>query len=73
MRDLATEKTIQLDKAQGVSEPASAAARFQTASGDGSRVFFTDDQALVAGASVEPAQGNHRPVRVRNGRNRRQN
>ena len=29
---------------------------FQTASSDGSRVFFTDDQALVPGATVEPAR-----------------
>jgi DNA-binding beta-propeller fold protein YncE len=55
MRDIATEKTIQLDKGQLGSEPAGAA-RFQTASSDGSRVFFTDDQALVEGASVEPAR-----------------
>jgi DNA-binding beta-propeller fold protein YncE len=55
MRDVATEKTIQLDKSQLGSEPAGAA-RFQTASSDGARVFFTDDQALVEGASVEPAR-----------------
>ncbi len=54
MRDLNTERTIQLDKTQLGIEPAGAA-RFQTASADGSRVFFTDDQALVEGASVEPA------------------
>ncbi len=56
MRDLATETTIQLDKAQGVTEPTTAGARFQTASSDGSLVFFTDDQALVQGASVEPGR-----------------
>jgi hypothetical protein len=56
MRDLATEKTVQLDAAAGVSEPPVGAAKFQAASSDGSRVFFTDDQALVSGASTEPQE-----------------
>ena len=55
MRDLAAEKTIQLDKSQFGSE-LEGAARFQTASTDGSRIFFTDDEALLAGASGEPAR-----------------
>ena len=45
LRDTVTEQTIDLDAAQGVSEPAIGAARFQTASTDASQVFFTDDQA----------------------------
>ncbi len=56
MRDLAAETTIQVDKAQqGLPEPLGAA-RFETASSDGSRVFFTDDQELVKGASGETAR-----------------
>lgn len=56
MRDTSTETTVQLDVAEaGLGEP-QGAARFQTASSGGSRVFFTDDQALVRGASVEPAR-----------------
>lgn len=54
LRDTVTEQTIDLDAAQGVSEPAIGAARFQTASTDASQVFFTDDQLLVNGASGEP-------------------
>jgi hypothetical protein len=58
MRDSATGETIQLDTAQGVPEPeGSGAARFQTASSDGSRVFFTDKQRLTADSTAEPAQG----------------
>ena len=58
MRDLATGMTVQLDAAQqGLGEPVGAT-RFQTASGDGSRVFFTDDEPLVkeAEGSVEPGR-----------------
>ncbi len=56
MRDNVTGMTVQLDKAeQGLPEPVGEA-KFQTASSDGSRVFFTDYQELVKGASVEPAR-----------------
>jgi hypothetical protein len=56
MRDTATGETVQLDAAQGVSEPVGAGtARFQTASSDGSRVFFTDSQKLTPGSTSEPA------------------
>ena len=55
MRDVAAGRTVQLDAARGVQEPASAAARFQTASADGSRVFFTDAEPLVKEATGEPA------------------
>ncbi len=54
MRNTAGARTIQLDKAQeGLTEP-TGAAKFQTASVDGSRAFFTDTQALVPGATGEP-------------------
>ena len=53
MRNVSAGQTVQLDKAQeAVTEP-SGAAKFQTASSDGSRVFFTDDQNLVPEASGE--------------------
>ena len=47
---------IQLDKAEGVVEPVAASAQFQAASSDGSRVFFSDDQALTKGSSAEPEE-----------------
>jgi DNA-binding beta-propeller fold protein YncE len=46
-------KTIRVDKSQGVEEPAEPAADFQTASADGSKVFFTDPQKLTPDSSVE--------------------
>ncbi len=56
MRNLVTGTTVQLDAAQqGLTEPVGAA-RFQTASSDGSRTAFTDDEPLVEHASVEPAR-----------------
>ncbi len=54
MRDTATGETVQLDAAQGVSEPETGSAQFQTASADGSRVFFTDKQKLTPRSSSEP-------------------
>lgn len=57
MSDTATGQTIQLDAAQGVSEPNTGSARFQAASNDGSRVFFTDTQKLTEGSSAEPTFG----------------
>jgi DNA-binding beta-propeller fold protein YncE len=53
-----TGETVQLDKAQGKTpEPEQGSARFQTASADGSRVFFTDKQRLTADSTAEPGQG----------------
>jgi hypothetical protein len=54
MRDTGIEpaQTIQLDKAQGVAEPTRGAAFFQTASADGSRVFFTDEEPLTPGSGA---------------------
>jgi hypothetical protein len=48
MRDVRVGKTLQLDAAQGTVEPPEGEARFQTASSDGSSVFFTDGQRLTA-------------------------
>jgi hypothetical protein len=48
----APEQTLQLDVAQGVSEPPVAGAVFQSASGDGDRVFFTDTEPLTPGAGA---------------------
>ncbi len=54
MRDSASGETVQLDAAQGIAEPAgTGTARFQTASSDGSRVFFTDPQKLTPDSTAE--------------------
>ncbi len=54
MRDTARGETVRLDVAQGVAEPSeSAEARFQTASADGSRVFFTDRLKLTPDSTAE--------------------
>jgi DNA-binding beta-propeller fold protein YncE len=47
MTDTATGATIRLDEAQGVAEPTSGGAFFQSASPDGSRVLFTSTEALT--------------------------
>jgi Tol biopolymer transport system component len=52
MRDTQKGQTVQLDAAQGIVEPEQAAAEFQLASGDGSKVFFTDQQRLTAEANA---------------------
>lgn len=54
MRDTTTGQTLQLDAAQGVTEPTSASAQFQTANSVGSRVFFTDSQRLTPDSTAEP-------------------
>ncbi len=54
MRDTVTDQTIQLDAAQGVAEPPKGSAQFQWASGDGSKVFFTDKQRLTPDSTAEP-------------------
>jgi sugar lactone lactonase YvrE len=61
MRDMARGETVQLDAAQGASEPEQGVAQFQTASSDGSSVFFTDKQRLTADSTAEPAQGTGKP------------
>jgi hypothetical protein len=58
LRDVTKGETAQIDAAQGVAEPKGAGtARFQSASSDGSRIFFTDKQRLTADSTAEP-QGN---------------
>lgn len=59
MRDFSDNRaqTIQLDKAEGVTEPGTGSAKFQTASSNGSRVFFTDKEVLARSASAEPVTG----------------
>jgi hypothetical protein len=55
LRDLKTSQTIQVDAAQGVaetSEPASTYGLFQTASSNGSFVFFTDGKRLTPDATA---------------------
>jgi hypothetical protein len=55
MRDAARGQTVQLDAAQGISEPSgTGTAHFQAASRDGSRVFFTDQQRLTPDSTAEP-------------------
>jgi hypothetical protein len=51
--DSALEETIQLDKAQGVAEPERGGAQFQTASAEGSLVFFTDTKPLTQDSGGE--------------------
>ncbi len=55
MRDTETGETVMLDKAQGVAEPAEAEAVFQTASADGSKVFFADRYRLTEAAKPSDA------------------
>jgi DNA-binding beta-propeller fold protein YncE len=53
MRDTATGETVQLDAAQGVNEPPEGVEdEYQTASTDGSRVFFTNPNALNKESSL---------------------
>jgi WD40-like Beta Propeller Repeat len=53
IRDMMKGETIQLDIAQGSPEPNVGEAHFQTASSDGSRVFFTDTQQLTPDSHAE--------------------
>ncbi len=53
LRDVRQNETVQIDANQGGSGAGPAGAVFQGASSDGSRIFFTDQQALVPGAGAE--------------------
>ncbi|HTZ65545.1 MAG TPA: hypothetical protein VMB51_15685 [Solirubrobacteraceae bacterium] len=56
LRDTASEETIQLDApAPHVKEPPEGSAEFQAATGDDSRIFFTDKQKLTLNATAESA------------------
>jgi hypothetical protein len=48
MRDTATEETVELDAVQGGNGSGDASPEFQSASSDGSKVFFLDQQKLTA-------------------------
>jgi phosphodiesterase/alkaline phosphatase D-like protein len=62
LRDSARSETVQLDAAQGVAEPiGTGTAQFQTASGDSSRVFFTDKQRLTPDSTAEASQALGKP------------
>jgi DNA-binding beta-propeller fold protein YncE len=50
VRDTATQETVQLDVPNGVTEPGKPKPRFETASTDGTKVFFTDSQKLTTGS-----------------------
>ena len=61
MRNTSSEETVQVNAAQGTDEPGEEErsdgldeARFQAASSDGSRVFFTDTWPLTSESSLEP-------------------
>jgi len=51
LRDMAKEETVQLDEVQGGTGAGLSEPTFQDASGDGSRVFFTDPQQLTKDTS----------------------
>ena len=58
VRDSAREETVQVDAAQGAPEPkGTGTARFQSASSDGQRIFFTDRQRLTPDSTAEPLTG----------------
>ena len=61
LRDSTRGETVQLDAAQSVAEPQNASAQFQSASSDGSRVFFTDKQRLTVDSTAEPGQASGKP------------
>jgi hypothetical protein len=55
LTDTATSQTLQLDMAVGLTEPSIGSAEFQTASNDGTRIFFTDKQQLTTDSTAQPA------------------
>jgi hypothetical protein len=52
LRDTVNGETVQLDTIKGGSGGGTVEPRFQTASADGSRIFFTDAQQLTAGSGI---------------------
>lgn len=66
LRDTARQETVQLDLPEGPPNGEPGKALFQTASSDGSKVFFTDSQRLTADSSAAPeetVEGKHVPPR----------
>ena len=53
----ATGKTVRLDRAQGILNPSSGGAYFQSASPDASRVLFTSTEPLTEGATADANRG----------------
>jgi len=53
LRDVARGETLQLNAPQGGVRPHTGTVRFQVATGDGSRVFFTDDARLTPDATAK--------------------
>jgi hypothetical protein len=58
MRDMARRETVQIDSVEPGGEVGEGEPRFQTASADGSRVFFTDTQRLTADSTASNTEGN---------------
>lgn len=56
VRDSARGETVQVDAAQPGAAGASGEGQFQTASSDGSRVFFTDTRQLTVGSTAAPGK-----------------
>jgi hypothetical protein len=52
LRDIPRGETLRVDAAQGIAEPEFGDAVFQTASSDGSQIFFTDAERLTAGSTA---------------------
>jgi hypothetical protein len=53
LRDSTNGETVQLDTVQSGSGSGPVSPRFQTASSDGARIFFTDEQQLTAGSTAK--------------------
>jgi len=60
VRDTVTKETLQLDTVKSGSGAGEVKAVFQTASANGSRVFFTDTQRLTADSEAAPEPGTNR-------------
>jgi DNA-binding beta-propeller fold protein YncE len=56
VRDTARQETLQLDAVRGGSGVGKETPVFQTASADGSKVFFTDEQRLTAGSKASKGE-----------------
>ena len=52
LRDTISGETVQVDSAQGIKEPTTGYAQFQTASSNGNRIFFTDRERLTANSTA---------------------
>jgi DNA-binding beta-propeller fold protein YncE len=57
VRDMSLKETVQLDEAEGCGGCTSGGGRFQFASADGSRIFFTDHNKLTSDSGAAPEGG----------------